>query len=63
MLFGCMDASDSSALLPSFIAAEQARRQQERRQTIVAIKTLTKQGRHREAVELWNTHFEEDRAA
>jgi hypothetical protein len=58
-----MDTSDLTALLPGFIAEEQARRQQERRQMILAVKSLTKQGRHREAVELWNTHFEEDRAA
>lgn len=58
-----MDTSDLTALLPGFIAEEQIRRQQERRQTIVIIKSFTKQGRHREAVELWNTHFEEDRAA
>lgn len=58
-----MDTSDLTPLLPGFIAEEQIRRQQERLQTIVTIKSLTKQGRHREAVELWNTHFEDDRAA
>ena len=58
-----MTSSRPSPSLPAFITEEQVRRQAERRQTFEAMQSLTRQGRHREAAELWNTMIQADQAA
>ena len=58
-----MTSSRPAASLPGFIAEEQVRRQEERRKAFAAMKSLTQQGRHREAADLWNELTEQDRVA